>query len=94
MPGNGFAFPVRVGCQNQPVIVLQGIGNIRQALGGFAVHFPGHGKILVRAHRAILGWQVAHMAVGGQHDEVRAQVFIDGFCLCGRFDDDDGHSSS
>ncbi len=91
MPGNGFPFAIRVGCENEAVAVLQCLYNIRQALGGIAVHFPGHCKIFVRAHRAILGWQVPHMAKGGQNLIVRAQIFVDGFGLGRRFDDDDVH---
>ena len=69
MPGNGFAFPVGVGRQNKPVVPFKGIGDISHALRRLAVHLPRHGKILVRAHRAVLGGQIAHMAVGGQNGE-------------------------
>ncbi len=87
------ASPSRSGsvARMRPSLSFSAFYNIRQALGGIAVHFPGHCKIFVRAHRAILGWQVPHMAKGGQNLIVRAQIFVDGFGLGRRFDDDDVH---
>ncbi len=40
------------------------------------------GEVLVRAHRAVLGRQIAHMAIGRQDLVVLwTEIFIDGFCL-------------
>ena len=62
-------------------------------LFGFAVDLPRHGEILVRQDRAVLGRQIADMAVAGDDLVVAAQIFVDGFRLGGRFDDDDFHES-
>ena len=45
-------------------------------------------------HRAVLGGQIADMAIGGQDGEVLAEIFVDGLGLGRGFDDDDGHSVS
>ena len=92
MPGNRLALAVGVGGEDQPVVILEGGGDVGKPLGRLAIDLPGHVEILVRAHRSILGREIADMAIGGQDDEVRAEIFVDGFGLGGRFDDDDGHS--
>ena len=40
VPGNGFAFAVRVGCQNKTVISLEGVSNVCEALGRLAIDLP------------------------------------------------------
>ena len=94
VPGNRLAFAIRVGREDQAVGVLHGLGDVVQPLGRGAVDFPGHGEVLVRLHRAVLGRQVADMAEGGQNLVVPAQILVDGLGLGGRFDDDDVHDCS
>ena len=89
MPGNGLALAVRIGCEVQGFGALQSAGDGRHLLGAAVIGFPGHRKIVFRPHRAILGRQIADMAVGGQDGELVAQIFIDRLGLGGRFDDDD-----
>ena len=47
-----------------------------------------HREAVVGIDRAFLRHQVAHVAIGGQHLEILAQVFLDGARLGRRFDDD------
>ena len=91
MPGNGFALAIGVGGEDEPVAALQRRRDVGQALGRLAVDLPGHGEILVGANRAVLGGQIADMAIGGKDGEVLAQILVDRLGLGGRFDDDDGH---
>ncbi len=91
MPGDGLALAIRVGCEDEPVRALHGGGDLVQALLGLGVHVPGHGEVVIRLDRAVLGGQVADMAVGGQDLVVLAQILVDGFRLCGRLNNDDVH---
>jgi hypothetical protein len=67
MPGNRFTFAIRVSGQDQLVGVFQRIGDGLDAFWDFALDLPVHGKVFVRAHRSVLGGQVAHMAETGEH---------------------------
>ena len=91
VPGDGFAFAVRVGGQDQGLGALERLGDVAQPLGRFGVHVPGHGKVLVGQDRTILGRQVAHVSVARQHRVIGAQVLIDGLGLGRALDDDDVH---
>ena len=92
MPGDGLAFPVRVGGQDDAVRGLGRLGDLRQPLRGLGVDLPGHGKVLVRTDRSIPGRQVADMAIAGQDLVVRPQVLVDGFGLGRALDDDEVHA--
>ncbi len=48
MPGDRFAFAIRVGRQEQGIGGFHRVGNILHALGGRAVHLPKHLEILIR----------------------------------------------
>ena len=65
VPGDGLAFPVRVGRQDHPVGVLDRAADVAEPLGGLRVDFPAHGEIVVGVDRAVLGRQVPHMAERG-----------------------------
>ncbi len=73
MPGDRLALAIRVGGEDQPLRGLEGGCDLGDPLGRPAVDLPGHGEILVGAHRAVLGRQVADMAVGGQNLVVPAR---------------------
>ena len=88
MPGNRFAFAVRVGGEDQPVSLFRGVGDLLQPLGRLGVGIPMHGEFAVRLDRAILRRKVADMAVGRQHLKVLAEIFVDRLRLGRRFDDD------
>ena len=93
VPGDGLALAVRVGRQIEPRGALEGLGDLLQPLVRPRVDRPDHGKAVVRQHRAVLGRQVAHMAIAGQDPVAVAQVLVDGFRLGRRFDDNDVHAT-
>ena len=92
VPGDGLALAVGVGGQDDAVRGLGRLGDLRQALGGLGVDLPGHGEVLVRADRAVLGRQVADMSVARQDLVVRPQVLVDGLGLGRALDDDEVHA--
>ena len=81
VPGNRLALAIRVGGENQPVGILDRLGDVGEALAGGAVDLPGHGEILVGPHRSVLGGQIADMAERGQNLVVLAEIFVDGLGL-------------
>ena len=91
VPGDRFAFAIGVGGEDQPVGVLHRRGDIRRALLRLVVDFPEHGEIVRGIDGAVLGGQIANVAIGGKHLVIRAQVLVDGLGLGRRFDDDEVH---
>ncbi len=91
VPGDGFTLPVWVGGEDELVRALQRLDDLIQPFRRLGLHVPMHLEILVGQHRPVLRGQVAHMAVGGQHPVARAEILIDGLCLCRQFHDDDVH---
>ena len=91
MPRNGLALAIRVGCEDQAARALHGGGDFVQALSGLGINVPGHLEVLIRQHRAVLRRQIADMAVGGQDFVILAEIFVDGFRLGGRLNNDDVH---
>ena len=91
MPGNGLALAIRIGRENDLVGFFDEFGDGGDALGALGVHLPDHREIVFRVDRAVLGGQVADMAVAGDHVEIAAEIFVDCLCLGRRFDDDDVH---
>ena len=91
VPADRFSFAIRVSRENEAVRLLGVVGDFLEAALLVAIEFPVHREILVRAHAAILGRQIADMAVAGQNLEVLAEVFFDGFRLGRRFYDDELH---
>ena len=92
MPGDGFAFAIRIGGENDLVGALDGVGDGGDALGALGVHLPEHREIIVGVDGAILGRQIADMAVAGDHIEIAPQIFIDGLRFGRRLDDYDIHN--
>ena len=72
MPGDRFPFAVRVGCQEQALCTFECGGNLAHLLFTAWVLAPEHGEILIRQDRAILFFQIADMAIGGQNREIPA----------------------
>ncbi|MNJ30733.1 hypothetical protein D3C77_253420 [compost metagenome] len=93
VPADRLALAVGVGGQDDAVGGLGGLGDLGQALGGLGVDLPMHGEVIVGQDRAILGRQVADVAVGSQNLIVRAEIFIDGLGLGGALDDDEIHGA-
>ena len=94
VPGNGFAFAVRVGRQDQLVRAFEGVDDVLDALLGPGVDLPDHGEVFVRLHRAVLGRQVADVAEARQHLIAGAQILIDGLGLGRGLDDEDVHADA
>ena len=94
VPGDSLALAVGVGGQDDAVGALGGVGDIAEALCGLGVHIPGHGEVFVGPYGAVLGRQIADMAVARQDRIVGPQVFIDGLGLGRTLDDDDVHLGS
>jgi len=94
MPGDRLALAIRIGREEQRLGAFQGLDDVLDALFSALLDLPRHGEIFVGADRAILGGQIAHMAIAGEHDIVVAKVFVDGLRLGGRLDDDDVHETA
>jgi hypothetical protein len=88
VPGNGFAFAIRVRCEIERVGFLQGAHDCVDVFLAALDDLVLHREFLVGIHGALLRNEVAHVAVRRHHLEIPAEVFADGFRLCGRFDDD------
>ncbi len=91
VPADRFPFAVGVGGQDDAVGALHGVDDVADPLGRLGVDLPVHVEVVVRLHRAVLGRQVADVAVRGQHREAGAEVLIDGLGLGRALDDDDDH---
>ena len=91
MPRDRLPLSVRVGCKIDGV----GFGDLGQ--NGFQMLFvarfdcPIHCEIFVGAHGAVFGGQIANVSETGDDAVIAAQIFVDCFRFCGRFDDDDFH---
>ena len=88
MPGDGLAFAIRVGCENQ------GVGTLQRLTDGAYVFLVAiddlvlHREAVLGVDGAVLGHEIAHVAVGGQDFVVAAEIFLDRLRLGWRFDDD------
>ncbi len=83
MPGNGLTFAIRVGCENDAIGPLDGVGDLGKPLGTLAVRLPVHGEIFVRADGAILRRQITHMAIGGKNSKPEPRYLLMVFALAG-----------
>ena len=89
VPGDRLALAIRVGRE------VERAGFLHRALDrvdlGLVLfdQLVLHLEVAVRADRAFLLDEVAHVAVGGQHLEVGTEVFLDGLRLGRRLDDDE-----
>ncbi len=91
MPGDGFAFPIGVGRQNELVGLFDRLGDLAHDLLGFAVNLPVHHEIVVGLDRAVLRRQVPDVPVRCDDLVARTQIFVDRLGLSGGFDDNDVH---
>ena len=67
VPANRLAFTVGVGRQDKFIIVFERVNNRLDMLFAVACYLPFHVEIFVGQHRAILGRQVADVAIRGEH---------------------------
>ena len=86
VPADRLPLSIRVGGEDQAVGILGEIGDRLQLLGLVGVIFPFHRKAGVGIDRAVLGRQIADVAVARENAKIGAEVFFDGLRLCGRFD--------
>ena len=78
VPGDRLALAVGVGGEEEPVRPPERPADGADVLLGTVGDGPVHGEGIVRPHRAVLGQEVADMAVGGHDRVVRPQVPADG----------------
>ena len=88
VPADRLALAVRVGREVDGVGRLGRLGDRLDVLLVLVDQFVAHREVVVRVDRALLGDQVADMAVRGQDVEVLAQVLVDRLRLRRRFDDE------
>jgi len=88
MPGNGLAFAIRVSGQVQCLGTLGRLGDGIDVLDALFAERVVHGEIVLGIDRAFFRNQVADVAIGGQHLELLAEVFVDRLGLGRRFDDE------
>ena len=93
VPGDRLALAIGVGREDDPVGVLHRLGDVGQPLGRFGIDVPEHGEIGVGIDRAVLGRQIADMAIGRIDLVALAEIFVDRLGLRRRFDDDDIHAT-
>ena len=87
VPGNGFAFPVFIGCENH---IFRFFGEFLQGIYGF----PRFGRNYVRRLEIMLFVdaelafrKIADVAVRGLYLIILAEKFAYRFCLCRGFND-------
>ena len=91
VPGDRLALAIWIGGEIEPAAFGDGLRDGIEALLRLGIDFPVHGEILVRANRAILRWQVAHMTIGSQHGKTGAEVLPNGLSLGRGLDDQHVH---
>ena len=88
MPGDRLTLAVRVGCE------VQGLGLAQRACDGADMSRVAldqlvlHAEVVLWIDGALLGDEIAHVAVRGQHLEIPAEIFLDRLRLGRRFHDD------
>ena len=90
VPGDGLAFPIGVGCENEFFGALHSGGDLFHRLFG-VIYLPVHDEVVVGLDRAILGGKVANVTERRDHFKVRPQVLVDGFGFGRRFDNHNVH---
>ncbi len=94
VPGDGFAFAVQVGCEEDFGGVLGGGAEVGDDFAAAVGDFVGGFEVVVDVDVEALGGDVADVADGGFDGVAGAEVFVDGFGLGGGFDDDEGLSGA
>ncbi len=91
MPGNRFAFSIRVGCQQHFVGLFGGLDDGFDVLGVALDDLIFHAESF-SIDRAGFRLEVAHVAVAGEDFIIRAKVLLQRFGLGRGFDNDEfGH---
>ena len=87
MPGDGFPFTVRVGCQINFGSVFGFLADLGQDLAPAVDGDVFDSKIVVHIHAQLRFGHIPHMALRGLHLVTPSQEFGDGAGLGGRFHD-------
>ena len=85
MPGDGFAFPVRVGSQVDGFGALGGLGELLDGVLLVLWDFVERCEVFGNVDAEPVLGEVPDMAQGGHYVEVLAQYLLDGPGLGGRF---------
>ena len=88
VPGDRLALAIRVGRQIQRLRLVQRARDGLDVPLVLVEQLVLHPKAVVGIDRALLGHQVTHVPVGGEHLEIAAQILLDRLGLGGRFDYD------
>ncbi len=91
VPADRLALAIGVGREDQSVGALRGVLDFLQPLRLVGIQLPLHRKAVVGIDRAILGRQVADMAIARQNLKIAAEIFLDRLRLCGRFHNNQLH---
>lgn len=91
VPGNRFAFAIRIGRKIQVVGALDGVLDGLKVLFRFGIHRPDHMEVFVRLNGPVFGDEIAHVTDAGEDFEVCAKILVDGLRLGRRLDDDYVH---
>ena len=88
MPGNRFAFPVRVGREIERIRLLHGATQCAQVLLGFLDRFVVHLEVAGRLDRPFPGDEITNVAIGSEDLEAGPEVLLDRAGLGRGLDDD------
>ena len=88
VPGDRLALAIRVGRQIQRLRLVQRARDGLDVPLVLVEQLVLHPEAVVGIDRALLGHQVTHVPVGGEHLEIAAQILLDRLGLGGRFDYD------
>ena len=91
MPADRFALAVRVGREDQLIVVFEGIGNGLDVFFAGRANLPKHLKFILGIHRAIFGRQITHVTVRGKNSEAWSKIFVYCLCLSRRFYNNNSH---
>src|SRR6185437_10161839 len=80
---------IGIGGKDQGVGLLRLFGDRLELLRAVGRDLPLHVEALIGIHRPVLRRKVADMAEGREHAVPASQIFLDGFRLRRRFDDDE-----
>ena len=91
VPADRLAFAVGVGREDERVVILECVGDGLDMLAAVGADLPCHVEIVVGIDRAVLGRQVAHMAIGCQHGVILAKILVDRLRFGGGFHNNNWH---
>ena len=94
MPADRFALAIRVGRENEFVVVFQRVRDGFDMFFAIIANFPLHLEIGICVDRSILWRQVTNMAVRGENGVVGSQILVDCLGFSRGFDNNNWHDIS